>query len=108
MYSISRLLKQELLDNQAIELCAKQCGTIGDITKLKICFLLRHHPELNVSTIAELVGASISNTSHSLNRLRNARLVKSRKQAQTVFYSLEVNGFDNVMRFIGVTQNDEL
>lgn len=95
-----------LQNNKAIELCARQCGTIGDETKLKICFLFRHHPELSVTTIAELVGASVSNTSHSLNKLRSAQLVKSRKDARTVYYSLEENAFAGVISLIGERGED--
>ncbi len=101
MRSSIQRIKSELKDNEAIELCARQCGAMGDETKLKICYLLRHYPELNVTTIAELVGTSVSNVSHSLNKLRAAQLVKCRKEAQTVFYSLEKNAFNNVLSIIG-------
>ena len=101
MRSNTRALKAELQNNEAIELCALQCGVMGNATKLKICYILLHHPELNVSTIAELVGTSVSNTSHSLNRLRAAQLVKCRKEAQTVYYSLEKDAFANVLSVIG-------
>lgn len=101
MRSSSQQLKQELADKDAIELCARQCGVIGDVTKLKICYLLRYRPELSVTAIAELVGTSVSNASHSLNKLRAVNLVTSRKEAQTVYYSLVDNAFDNVLTFIG-------
>jgi len=93
MRSSKQQIKRELRDSEAIELCARQCGVIGDITKLKICYLLRHHSELSVTTIAELVGTSVSNASHSLSKLRAVNLVKTRKEAQTVFYSLNKKGF---------------
>lgn len=101
MRSTIQTIKQELQDNEAIELCARQCGTIGDETKLKICYLLRHHSELNVTTIAELVGTSVSNASHSLSKLRAAQLVESRRCGQTICYSLKDNAFENVLSFIG-------
>lgn len=101
MRSNIQRIKLELEDNEAIELCARQCGTIGDGTKLKICYLLRHHPDLNVSTIAELVGSSVSNVSHALNRLRAAQLVKSRRRGQTIYYSLRENAFANVLSILG-------
>lgn len=81
-----------------MELCARQCGVIGDVTKLKICYLLRYHPELSVTAIADLVGTSISNASHSLGRLRAVNLVKTRKEAQTVFYSLNREGFSKELK----------
>ncbi|MBI2588909.1 winged helix-turn-helix transcriptional regulator [Candidatus Saccharibacteria bacterium] len=98
MRSNTQRLKQELQDNEAIGLCARQCGVIGDVTKLKICYLLRHHPELSVTVIAELVGTSVSNTSHSLSKLRAVNLVKTRKEAQTVFYSLNQAGFSSELK----------
>lgn len=101
MRSSTQQIKAELQNNKAIELCAMQCGAIGDETKLKICYLLRHHPELSVTKIADLVGTSVSNASHSLNKLRAAQLVKCRKEAQTVYYSLEKNAFANVLNVIG-------
>ncbi|MFY9227951.1 MAG: metalloregulator ArsR/SmtB family transcription factor [Candidatus Microsaccharimonas sp.] len=101
MRSSNKLIQQELANNEAIDLCAKQCGIIGDPTKLKICYLLRHHPELSVTDIAGLVGTSVSNTSHSLRKLRVANLVKARKEAQTVYYSLQNNAFENVLNVIG-------
>ncbi len=101
MRSSNKLIQQELANNEAIDLCAKQCGVIGDPTKLKICYLLRHHPELSVTDIAGLVGTSVSNTSHSLRKLRVANLVKARKEAQTVYYSLQNNAFENVLNVIG-------
>ncbi len=93
-------IKKELENNDALELCAKQCGVIGDSTKLKICYLLRYYPELNVSTIAELVGTSVSNASHSLAKLKDAELVETRRDKQTIFYSLKKDAFDNIMKYL--------
>ena len=101
MRSNVQAIKNELQDSEAISLCARQCGVIGDQTKLKICYLLRRHPELNVTTIAELVGTSVSNTSHSLNKLRAAQLVESRRCGQTICYSLKPDAFANVLNVIG-------
>lgn len=101
MRSNIQTLKDELRDSSALELCAQQCGTIGSPTTLKICYLLRHHPELNVTTIAELVGTSVSNASHSLTRLRAAQLVESHRCGRAIHYSLKDGAFENIARFIG-------
>lgn len=103
MRSHTKSIKAELSDNAAINLCALQCGVIGDANKLKICYLLRYHPELRVSEIAEITGMTVSNTSHALSRLKLVKLVKARKQAQSVYYSLEDNAFSGVMSMIGGT-----
>jgi DNA-binding transcriptional ArsR family regulator len=101
MRSTIQQLKAELQDNDALKLCALQCGVVGDETKLKICYILRHQPELNVTSISELVGTSVSNISHSLNKLRAAQLVQSRRCGRTICYSLKEDAFANVISVIG-------
>lgn len=83
------VLQIELTDSDKLSRCARQCGVMGDLNKLKICYLLRHHPELSVTQIAEVVGTSVSNVSHSLAKLRSLGFVRSRREAQTVYYSLD-------------------
>lgn len=95
-------IKKELVDNAAINRCARQCGVIGDQTKLKICYLLRHHPEINVTDIAELVGTSVSNASHSLARLKDVDLVTVRRDGKNNFYSLNDKEFKKVAEMLGV------
>lgn len=98
MRSTIQQLENDLNNIEALELCARQCGVIGDVTKLKICYLLRHHPELSVTAIAKLVDASVSNTSHSLSKLRSVNLVKTRKVSRTVYYSLNDEGISPELR----------
>ena len=44
--------------------------------------------ELSVSEIMEKIGASQSNTSQHLELLRNKHIIKSRKDANKVYYSI--------------------
>ena len=59
----------------------------GDTTRIKILFSL-FESEMCVCAIAELLGMTQSAISHQLRALKNARLVKSRREGKTVFYSL--------------------
>ena len=59
----------------------------GDSTRIKILYGL-FESEMCVCAIAELLGMSQSAISHQLRALKNARLVKSRREGKTVFYSL--------------------
>ncbi len=94
------LIQKQLASSKAIEKCAEQCNVIGDETKLKMCFLLKHHPELDVGQIAELVGTSVSNASHALYKLKRVGLVGSRKEARNVYYSLEKSAFDSIINLL--------
>ncbi|MFV1917040.1 MAG: ArsR/SmtB family transcription factor [Patescibacteria group bacterium] len=88
-----KTLQKELQDNEKIEECALKFGIAGDKTRLKICYLLCHYPELSVGSIAETVGKSISTVSRSLKKLKEAGVVVNRREAKKILYSLENNEF---------------
>ncbi len=59
----------------------------GDTTRIKILYSL-FESELCVCAIAELLGMTQSAISHQLKVLKDAKLVGSRREGKTVFYSL--------------------
>lgn len=59
----------------------------GDSTRIRILYVL-FEEEMCVCDIAALLGMTQSAISHQLRALKNARLVKSRRDGKTVFYSL--------------------
>ena len=59
----------------------------GDSTRVRILYVL-FEAEMCVCDIAMLLGLTQSAVSHQLRALKNARLVKSRRDEKTVFYSL--------------------
>lgn len=81
-------IRKELKSSKALKQCAIKFGLVGDMTRMKICWLLCHNPELSVSEIAELLDVSISAVSHSLKKLKNCDAVKSRREHKQVFYRL--------------------
>jgi len=91
-------IKKELRSRKELLECAKQLGVVGDATRVKICYLLCHYPELNVSDMAEIIDTSVSVVSHSVKKLLELELVTRRKEAQTVFYSLSDNSFIKTLK----------
>ena len=59
----------------------------GDSTRIRILYCL-FASEMCVCDIAQLLGMTQSAISHQLRALKNARLVKGRREGKTVFYSL--------------------
>ena len=59
----------------------------ADSTRVRILYVL-FESEMCVCDIAALLGMTQSAISHQLRALKNARLVKSRRDGKTVFYSL--------------------
>lgn len=97
MTSYSKI-KNQLKNKRELLECAKQLGVVGDATRLKICYLLCHHQELSVGQMADILETSVSVVSHSLKKLLNLDLVKRRKEAQTVFYSLGNTNFTKTLK----------
>lgn len=65
---------------------------LGDQNRLHILSLLRHH-EFCVCEITSILKISQSNASQHLAKLRSVDLVKERKNAQWVYYSLNSETF---------------
>ncbi len=59
----------------------------GDSTRIRLLYVLMEE-ELCVCDLAALLKMSLSAVSHQLRILKQARLVKFRKEGKTVFYSL--------------------
>lgn len=93
-----KALRQELQDNTKIKACADRFGVVGDCTRLKICYLLCHYPELPVSEIAKILNAPISTVSHSLKKLKEIHAVVNRRSEKEIFYSLSRHQFAKILK----------
>lgn len=91
-------IKKELKNKRELLECAEQLGVVGDATRLKICYLLCHYPEVSVGEMANVLETSVSVVSHSVKKLLELDLVTRRKEAQTVYYSLKKNEFTKTLR----------
>ena len=61
--------------------------TFGDTTRMRILFVL-FEGEACVCDLSRALGMTVSAISHQLKILRQSRLVKSRREGKSVFYSL--------------------
>ena len=74
-------LTEELFD------LAELFKIFGDTTRIKILYVL-FEAEMCVCDLAQVLNMSVSAISHQLRILKQARLVKFRKEGKSVFYSL--------------------
>lgn len=82
------LAKTELLSEKSAQRVAETFKVLGDITRVKMLQVLSKR-ELCVCDIAAVIGMGQSAVSHQLRTLRNARLVKYRREGTMVWYSLD-------------------
>lgn len=62
--------------------------TFGDTTRIKILYAL-FESELCVGDIAQVLNFSQSSVSHQLRILKEAKLVKFRREGKNIYYSLD-------------------
>lgn len=88
---------KELEIDDYIEDMASLFKILGDFTRAKILSALQDE-ELNVSVISELVGMPISAVSHQLRVLRQAKLVKPRREGKEIYYSFDDEHVSEIFR----------
>ena len=79
---------QRVIGDDVLTELAEFFKVLGDFTRIRIIRLLASE-ECNVSEIAQRLGMEQSAISHQLRVLKQARLVKQRREGKTVHYSLD-------------------
>lgn len=82
-----KAVNDKMPDEEALYDLAELYKVFGDSTRIKILFVLVES-EMCVCDIAELLNMTQSAISHQLRVLKQNKLVKSRRDGKTVFYSL--------------------
>ena len=60
----------------------------GNNVRLRILFLLYEEKQLCVCDISDILDMSISAISQHLRKLKDRKLIETKREAQTIFYSL--------------------
>ena len=79
-------LANKLSDDMLIDL-SEFFKVFGDSTRIQVLYALMDE-EKCVNDLAEKINATQSAVSHQLRILKNARLVKFRREGKTIFYEL--------------------
>ncbi|MFV0341953.1 MAG: ArsR/SmtB family transcription factor [Anaerocolumna sp.] len=86
--SIIEKVKEQMPPEESLYDLAELFKVFGDTTRIKILCAL-FEAEMCVCDIAELLCMTQSAISHQLRALKQARLVKFRREGKVVFYSLD-------------------
>ena len=85
--SVLQKIIAEMPDEIELYNLAELFKVFGDGTRVRILFVLLT-AEVCVCDLAKLLGMTQSAVSHQLRVLKQARLIKARRDGKTVFYSL--------------------
>lgn len=92
------------MKNLALKLGTKLLRVLGNEKRLEIAYNLMGK-ELNVTDLRKIVNLSQSSLSQHLAILRKEKVVKTRRVAQTIFYSLQSESAVKLLLFIDKMYN---
>lgn len=86
-HEILNAVKPKMLSENIFATLTRFLKAVGDGTRVRILWAL-DHSEMCVCDLAVLLGMTKSAISHQLRALKDANLVKFRKEGKVVYYSL--------------------
>jgi DNA-binding transcriptional ArsR family regulator len=86
--NVDKQPRDQRLDDDQVGLMVEVFRMLADATRVRVLWALVDR-ELSVNDLAEHVGKPAPSVSQHLAKLRMARLVRTRREATTIFYSLE-------------------
>ena len=92
---VIRRVQEQMPQEEPIYEVSELFRVFGDSSRSRIICAL-HIEEMCVNDLAVLLTMTQSAVSHQLRILRDARLVKSRKQGRAVYYSLDDDHIDHI------------
>ena len=81
-------MKTSILDEHTAAHVAELFRAFSDTSRVRILSAIVEQ-ELNISTLAEMIGLTESAVSHHMRGLRQMRLVRARRNGKEVYYSVE-------------------
>lgn len=88
-----------MMKNLAITLGSRMLKALGNEKRLEVLYNLLDN-ELKVGDLEKLVGLSQSALSQHLAVLRAENIVKTRRDAQTIYYSIKSENVIKIMRML--------
>lgn len=85
--NLLEIVKQTMPEEEELNDLAELFKIFGDATRIRILFVL-FEAEVCVCDLAETLNMTQSAISHQLRILKQSRLVKSRREGKSIFYSL--------------------
>lgn len=84
-------------NDRKIDQCIAIHQLLAGATRYKLIKLLSQTQELCVCDLAEILATTVSAVSHQLKLLRQAKIVTTRRQGQTIYYSLKNRDITNLL-----------
>src|SRR5688500_13939111 len=79
--------KVKVVDNSLL-LLANAFSLVGNEVRIKILYLLQEEGQLCPCDLSDILGMNVSPISQHLRKLKDSKIIISKKTGQTIFYSI--------------------
>ena len=90
-----------------ISYLSKVFSLAGNEVRMKILFLLLEENELCVCDLSDILNMKIPAVSQHLRKMKDAGIIQNRKQAQTIYYSLNSQAKKLLMPFFNLISENK-
>lgn len=87
---ISSCRKKVVANEKSFSQLSDILSLAGNDVRLKILYLLEEEKELCPCDLSDILGMSIPAISQHLRKMKDGSIIESRKEGQTIFYSLKM------------------
>jgi DNA-binding transcriptional ArsR family regulator len=81
----------------SVEMLANALALAGNNARLRILYLLQEEGQLCPCDLSDILGMTVSAISQHLRKLREGKLIESKKTGQTIFYSVNPD-YSNILK----------
>jgi ArsR family transcriptional regulator, lead/cadmium/zinc/bismuth-responsive transcriptional repressor len=99
--------KVKLVD-ESIDVLANALALTGNNVRLKILYLLQEEGQLCPCDLSDILGMTVSAISQHLRKLKDGKLIESKKTGQTIFYSVNSDYSDILKPIFKLITNNKV
>ncbi len=94
--------------DESAEYLANSLNLAGNAVRLKILFLLQEEGQLCVCDLSDILDMNISAISQHLRKLKDGKIITSKKTGQTIFYSVSSTYINIFKPFFKLIANNRI
>jgi ArsR family transcriptional regulator, lead/cadmium/zinc/bismuth-responsive transcriptional repressor len=94
--------------DESVGVLANAMALAGNEVRLKMLFLLQEEGQLCPCDLSDILGMSVSAISQHLRKLKDGRLIESKKTGQTIFYSVNTDYSDILKPMFKLITNNKI
>lgn len=94
--------------DESVGMLANALALAGNNARLKILYLLQEEGQLCPCDLSDILGMTVSAISQHLRKLKDGKLIESKKTGQTIFYSVNPDHLDILKPLFKLISNNKV